>query len=110
MWMVCVPSGDPIADAKFQTLSRKGGELHWRPDPPRDLTFASDAWQEITRASLRVFALDRAMMRVLPFYASAFGDNEPDDLAEWVAIMRNRFTVNENGSFTANPTEADYGK
>jgi hypothetical protein len=109
MWLTAVAeqgqSGDGV---RWVGLQSKRGELNSRSfDPPRDLTFASDAWNQINRVSLRVFATNWVLRMVLPFYRGAWVDEDPErydrQVADNVAVMRDRFTLNDDGSFTPHP-------
>ena len=111
MWLNVVTEEDQSGEGvRWWGFQHKRGELTSRSvDPPRDLTFASDAWNQINRVSVRVLATDWAMRLMLPFYRGSWGDAHPqresEDLAVWVAVMRDRFTMNDDGSFMPHPPD-----
>lgn len=84
---------------QWRTHRRKAGEVHMTPiDVPRDLGFLDDAQTAMLRAIWRVSALDWALWATLPAFQGAMPGALPKELARNLAMMRDDFVLNEDGS------------
>ena len=89
------------------------GQLHpVEADAPRDVTFVAQATEQLARAGLRARAITWALWEVLPYFQGAMGpvpdgvghdEDSRGELASWVAVMENRFSLHSDGSFNPWP-------
>ena len=101
MWLPAfAPDGtDMIGHWSLMQLDKRGlGYMD--PGTPKDISFAESVNAELGRAGIRVFALLWALQNVLPFYQ---GGLQAEPVADWVAIMNDRFVTNPDGSFSVLP-------
>jgi hypothetical protein len=66
---------------------------------PRDLDTVISAHTTLVRSRLRVSGLFMALHQLLPWLSHGRGLHPGPELATYVALMRDRFTLEPNGDF-----------
>lgn len=97
MWMRT--PDHPPETPQWHTYRVQRGQLGMQSDHARDIGYIESALDQLQRANTRIFALGWAVREVLPFYAG--GLRRPQDLPEWIAIMRDQFIHTPDGGIKA---------
>lgn len=101
MWMRDIAEdADPQAWRTYR--KNTGGLGSIAPDLPRDLASLDRDHETLLRTRFRVLGLFWALWEVLPFYQGSRPNTEDDqreaDVERWVALMEDRFFLNQDGS------------